>query len=156
MSKINLEEKITLKNLAGWDVGFSRKDGSVSGDITIPKNGTLRISRSEAIAQAQNDNKLINGTDGKGSHATVYIDDVATRVELDFESEDGKIKQQILTEEVVSSMFEFKTLATFEKKLKDAVVTRAEKFLIMDLIKKLKLNDYNKIRLVEEHTGRKL
>ena len=53
-------------------------------------------------------------------------------------------------------MFEFKTLATFEKKLKDAVVTRAEKFLIMDLIKKLKLNDYNKIRLVEDHTGRKL
>ena len=57
---------------------FPEKTVLSQATLQYPKNGTLRISRSEAIAQAQNDNKLINGTDGKGSHATVYIDDVAT------------------------------------------------------------------------------
>lgn len=156
MSELNMEEKIVVKNLAGWDVGFTKKDGSFAGDITIPANGTLRLTRSEFIAQSQYGNKLINGIDGKGSHATVYTDDKATKIELSFETEDGKSSQQILTESKVKEMFDTKSIKTFEKQLNDAVITRAEKYALVELIKKLKLNDFEKIRMAEQHTGFKI
>lgn len=153
---LNMEEKILLKNIAGWDVGFSKKDGTFIGDITIPANGSIRLTRSEVIAQSQYGNKLINGIDNIGSHATVYIDDKDTRVELDFESEDGKLTQNFLSEDKVKKMFELKTLSTFEKHLKDNVVTRAEKYAFIKMIKKFKFNDFDKIRLSEQHTGFKV
>ena len=153
---LNMEEKISLKNIAGWDVGFSKKDGTFVGDITIPANGSIRLTRSEVIAQSQYGNKLINGIDNIGSHATVYIDDKDTRVELDFESEDGKLTQNFLSEDKVKKMFELKTLSTFEKHLKDNVVTRAEKYALIKMIKKFKFNDFDKIRLSEQYTGFKV
>lgn len=156
MSELNLEEKIILKNLANWTVGFSRKDSGFAGDISIPKNGTVRLSRGEVIMQSQYGNRLINGIDGRGSHATVYIDDKATRVELEFESEDGKRQQDILTEDKVKKMFELKTFSTFEKHMKENIVTRAEKYSLIKIVKKLKLNDFDKIRYIEEYTGFKL
>lgn len=153
---LNMEEKILLKNIAGWDVGFSKKDGTFIGDITIPANGSIRLTRSEVIAQSQYGNKLINGIDNIGSHATVYIDDKDTRVELDFESGDGKLTQNFLSEDKVKKMFELKTLSTFEKHLKDNVVTRAEKYAFIKMIKKFKFNDFDKIRLSEQYTGFKV
>ena len=44
----------------------------------------------------------------------------------------------------------------FEKTLPDTVKTRAEKYAIIQTIKKLKLNDYNKIRFIENYTGFKV
>ena len=70
--ELNLEEKVTVKNIAGWTVGFKRIESQ--GDVTIPKEGTVRLTRSEIIAQTQSGNRLFNGTDDRGSHATLYID----------------------------------------------------------------------------------
>lgn len=148
---LNMEVKVLVKNLAGWDVGFSKKDGTFAGDITIPANGSIRLARSEILSQVQYNNKLLAGTDGFGSHATIYIDDRDTRIEVGFESEDGKTKQKILSEDKVKEMFELKTLSTFKKHLEDAVVTRAEKYAFIGFVKKLKLNDYDKIKAAEEH-----
>jgi len=154
MAELNLDEKITIRNLANWTVGFKRIESN--GDCSIPAKGTTRITRNEVIAQVQNGNKLLSGIDNVGSHATIIIEDAPTRVELGFESEDGKIKQKVLTEDVVVKMFEYKTISTFEKYLKENVVTRAEKFAIIEYIKKLKLNDFDKIRIVENYTGLKV
>lgn len=154
MAELNLDEKITIRNLANWTVGFKRIKSN--GDCSIPAKGTTRITRNEVIAQVQNGNKLLSGIDNVGSHATIIIEDAPTRVELGFESEDGKIKQKVLTEDVVVKMFEYKTISTFEKYLKENVVTRAEKFAIIEYIKKLKLNDFDKIRIVENYTGLKV
>jgi hypothetical protein len=149
IKELNMDEKIEVKNLAGWTVGFARKE--TIGDVTIPENGSVRLSRSEIISQIQNNNKLFLGIDGKGSHATIYIMDKDTRVEVDFESSDGKRTQQILTEDVVKKMFESKTVKTFESQLNENVITRAEKYAFMALIKKLKLNDYDKIKTAENY-----
>jgi hypothetical protein len=78
--------------------------------------------------------QLFNGTDGKGSHATLYIDDQPTRIESGFESIEDKYVQNILTEEKVSKMFDLKTMTTFEKHVKDDVVTRAEKYAFISMI----------------------
>ena len=152
--KLNLEEKVTVRNLAGWTVGFSRLS-DMRGDVSIPAEGTARLSRNEIIMQTQNGNRLFTGTDTRGSHATIYIEDKATRVEVDFESEDGKVKQDILTNDKVKYLFSLKTDKAFEENLRKTVVTRAEKYAIVKIIKKLKIDNYSKMKIVENYTGYK-
>ena len=148
---LNLEQKVTVKSIAGWSVGFSRIDGV--GDIAIPPEGRIKLTRGEIIAQTQTDNKLFAGIDGMGSHATLYVDDEATRRELEFESSDGKRKQTILTEDVMKSLFNIKNQSSFQTQFAEAVQTRAEKYAAMQMIKKLGLNDYSKIVFAVKHTG---
>lgn len=152
--ELNLEEKVTVRNIAGWTTGFRRIESV--GDVTIPAEGTVRLSRSEIISQVQSGNRLFLGIDERGSHATLFIDDKATRVELEFDSEDGSENQLVLTSDAVKKMFDYKTIKTFETKLHELVITRAEKFALIQMIKKEKINDYEKIRIVEDYTGYKV
>lgn len=149
--ELNLDAKVTVRNLAGWVVGFARL--TENGDVSIVPNGTQRVSRNELIAQVQNNNKLIAGLDGNGSHATIYIDDEPTRIEVGFDSEDGFIKQNILTDDSVRELFNTKTQSEFEDKYKDMIQTRAEKYALIQSIKRLGLNDFSKIRFIEKNTG---
>lgn len=149
--ELNMEQKITVRNLAGWPVGFRRIE--TQGDVTIPPEGTVRLTRSEVIAQTQTGNRLFNGVDDRGSHATIYIEDEPTRLEIDFDSKEEKRTQIVLTTQLVKKLFDYKTLKTFEEKLHEYVVTRAEKYAITQLIKKEKINDFEKIRIVENYTG---
>ena len=153
IEEINLDQKVTVKNIAGWEVGFARIVDI--GDVLIMPEGSTRLSRNEIIAQVQNGNRLFVGIDGKGSHATLDIDDAITRKEIDFDSQDGKVKQIIFTDNVVSDLFKM-AQSDFEKVLPETIKTRAEKYAIIQAIKKLKLNDYNKIRFIENYTGFKV
>lgn len=152
---LNLDQKVTVRSIAAWNTYFMRKaDGY--GEVNIVPNGTARLSRNEIISQVQDGNILFSGTDGAGSHATLYIEDEATRKELGFDSEDGKRTQNILNEKKLKTLFDIKSQSDFERKFKEEIVTRAEKQAIFPIIKKLKLNDYSKIRFIEENTGIKL
>ena len=84
--ELNLDAKVTVKSIAGWNTGFARKVEGI-GDVNIAPNGSVRLSRNEIIGQVQSGNKLFTGVDGVGSHATLYIDDKATRIEVEFENE---------------------------------------------------------------------
>lgn len=150
---LNLDAKVTVRSIAGWDTGFARKDGS-GGDVGLSPYGSARLTRNEIIIQVQNNNVLFSGIDGKGSHATYYIEDEATRKEVDFDSEDGTRLQVFLTDEKITELFNnIKNLQEFEAKLKDTVVTRAEKHYVIQAISKLGINDYAKIRATEKYTG---
>lgn len=152
--ELNMDQKVTVRNLAGWTVGFRRIE--TQGDVTIPKEGTVRLSRSEIIAQIQSGNRLFIGIDDRGSHATLYIEDEPTRLEVEFDSKEEKRTQLILNSDLVKKLFDYKTMKTFEDKLHEYVITRAEKFAITQIIKKLKLNDHEKIRIIENYTGYKV
>lgn len=152
MSEINLDKKVTIKNIAPWNVGFPNVNG---GDTTIAENGSTRIKVDEIVAQIQRNNKLF-GIDEYGSHATIYIEDEETRKYLEFDSEDGKRKQNIITTEKVKGWFELKTLSAFEKNIKANVVTRAEKQYLLTLIDELKLNEYDKISFCQTYCKFKL
>lgn len=154
VEEIKLDQKVTVKNVAGWPVGFARIEGF--GDLTIAPFGTTRLSRSEIIAQVQNGNRLFTGVDGLGSHATLIIQDTPTRIECDFESEDGKKKQIVFSDEKIKELFALKTLSAFKKNLEKEIRTRAEKYATIRAIRRLKINDYDKIRFTEEYTGYKL
>lgn len=151
--QLNLDEKVTLKNIAGWAVGFPKI--TEVGDVHIAAGGSVRLTRNEIISQVQNGNKLIAGLDGMGSHATLIINDADTRKELEFESEDGKTKQNIYSDEKLKSIFALKTYKVFVDRFTEAFVTRAEKYAAISAIKKLKLNEYDKIQFVKEYTGYK-
>ena len=152
VEELNLDAKVTVRNIAGWTVGFKRiADGY--GDITITPNGSTRLSRNEIISQIQDGNRLFIGIDGKGSHATLIIEDKATRMEVDFETDANE--QVLFSDDKVKLLFD-KTQNVFEKHFVNEIKTRAEKYAAMQTIKKLKLNDYAKIRFAEKYTGYKL
>lgn len=150
--EIRLDKKVTVRSIAPWTTGASRKVSV--GDITIPPLGTVLLSREELIAQGQNGNTLLTGIDGIGSHATWYIEDEFTRKELSFDVDEKK--QEFLTQEKIKKIFELKTKKSFEENIKKSVVTRAEKFYLLRTIKDLKFNDYEKNAFCEEYCGRRI
>ena len=146
--QLNLEQQITVTNIAGWVVGFARLMGI--GDVNIPPRGSVRLTINEVISQVQNGNKLLAGIDGFGNHATVIIEDSRVLRELGFENAD------IFSDEVVRKLFGITSQSAFEEAVKDKIRTRAEKYAFMASVAKLGLNDYSKIRFAEEYTGYKL
>ena len=154
VEEFNLDENVTVKSMSVDPTGFARITGY--GDVQITPNGMVRLSRNEILSQVQNGVKEFVGIDGLGNHAVYYIDDKATRVYLGFETEDGKTKQNILTDSKLKELFEIKTMPSFKKKIGEEIVTRTEKNAVLKMVERLKLNDYAKIKYLEEYTGRQM
>ena len=150
--EIRMEDKITVTSIAPWATGFRRI--LTVGDVSIAPNGTIRLSREEVLAPGQSNNKLITGIDGMGSHATLYIEDEWTRKELGFDTDDNK--QVVVDKKLVKEIFDKKTLPAFKKAVEENIVTRAEKFSLLNMIKVLKINEYDKVAFCEEYCGAKL
>lgn len=146
-----LDKKINVRSIAPWITGAPRV--TTNGDISVPPKGTVLLSREEVIAQAQNGNRLINGTDSVGSHATWYIDDVFTRSELSFDIPDENKSQIFLTRNIVKEIFAIKSQKDFESEIENRVVTRAEKAYLIECIKEFNFNDYRKIDFCVKYTG---
>lgn len=146
-----LDKKINVRSIAPWITGAPRV--TTNGDISVPPKGTVLLSREEVIAQAQNGNRLINGTDSVGSHATWYIDDVFTRSELSFDIPDENKSQIFLTKNIVKEIFAIKSQKDFESEIENRVVTRAEKAYLIECIKEFNFNDYRKIDFCVRYTG---
>lgn len=146
-----LDKKINVRSIAPWITGAPRV--TTNGDISVPPKGTVLLSREEVIAQAQNGNKLLNGTDSVGSHATWYIDDAFTRSELSFDIPDENKTQIFLTKDIVKDIFAIKSQKDFEAEIEERVVTRAEKAYLIECIKELNFNDYRKIDFCVKYTG---
>ena len=150
--EIRMEDKITITSIAPWSTGFHRI--LTVGDVSIAPNGQIRLSREEVLAQGQSNNKLITGIDGMGSHATLYIEDEWTRKELGFDTDDSK--QVVVDKKLVKEIFDKKTFSAFKKAIEENIVTRAEKFSLLSMIKILKINEYDKVAFCEEYCGAKL
>jgi len=155
VQELNLDTQVTLRSIAAWDTGFARKVDGI-GDVIIPPKGSTRLKRSEVIAQVQMGNKLIGGANLDGNHATLIIEDAPTRIELNFESADGSVKQKVFSDELMKELFALKTDKSFQNRVRADIVTRAEKCAAIEAVTRLKLNDFNKIRFLEEYTGFKV
>lgn len=153
--EFDLEKKISVSSIAGWPVGFARRAEGI-GDVSIAPRGSVRLTRNEVITQCQIGNKLFTGIDGRGNHATLYINDKDTRVELGFEDKSGKNSQAVYSDKKLKELFNISDFEKFKVSFKDAIKTRAEKYMAIEGIGRLNLNDYNKIRFVEEYTGYKI
>ena len=148
--QLSLDEKVVVKNLCAWDLSFPRIE--TAGDVYIVQKASTRLSRGEIQAQIHGNNVMFVGTDGRGSHARIFIDDKDTRVYFGFEEDDEKSKQFVLSAETIKEMIELPQ-SKFEKAVKEKVLTPPEKLLLVEEGKKLGLNDFKKIQFVEKHTG---
>lgn len=148
---LNMDEKISVRNLCEWTVSFKRLD--VTGDVLINANTTVRLPRGEVYSQVQSGNNLFTGTDGIGAHARIYIEDKDTRVDLDFEDTDGKNPQLIVDDNKIKELFAIKTKSAFEKAVRASVITNAEKAKLAVSVKKFKLNELDKAQFIQEYTG---
>ena len=147
--ELNMDEKVTVINLAPWNVGFN--NATTPGASSFAPKAKVRIKRDEIVYQVGAGNKLLAGLDSYGSHATLYIDDEATRKYLEFDSQDGKRKQNVMSDERIMKWFELKTQNAFEKNIKENVVTMAEKSYVLDAIKRLHLDSHEKITFCQEY-----
>lgn len=148
---LDMNENIMIKNLCEWNLFFKRINGI--GDVKLPPKTSYRIDRGEVYAQVQSNNKMFTGDDGNGSHARIFIDDKDTRIDLNFETE--KEPQNIITEEKVKAVFAIKGKSAFEKAVKELVKSYAEKATLISLARKLNINEYDKIKYIEEYTDMK-
>lgn len=147
--ELDLDKKVTIRNVTTWNTGFARIEGN--GDVSLVPKGSVKIQRSELLAQAQSGNKSFNGLDGMGSHAEIYIDDKPTRIELGYE--DTKRKQLIFSDALVKEVFAIKNQDEFEERFKQSFVTMLEKFAAVEAVYRLGINDYSKIRFATTYTG---
>lgn len=139
--KLNMDEKITLKNIANWMVGFNKLESN--GEVNVNAYGSVRITRAEAISQFENGNKLICGV-GNGEHSTLYIDDKPTRDYLEY-------KGNLIDKNFVKKIFDIEGINDFRDTIKETFITRAEKLKLINLIRECKFNDFNKVRECEIH-----
>lgn len=152
-SSFDENKSIRILNLTNWNLTFRLSGNGESGDILIPPKGTAFLKRNEIQSQVRNNNTLFVGVDGRGSHAEIYIDDIATRCWLGFETPNKP--QLIFTKQIVSDLFDLPN-DEFEEMLSKYIVTRAEKVAFKDAIEELKINDYSKIRFAAQHLGFKM
>lgn len=149
MTEINMDEKVTVFNIAPWNVGFP--NAISRGDTCFPPNARLRVKREELVDQVSAGNRLLAGFDQYGAHATLYIEDEATRKYLEFDSEDGSRKQDVISKDRVKEWFGIKSFAAFQNQIKERVKTRAEKQYLLKCIAALKLDSYERIEFCKEY-----
>ena len=149
MDSMNMYENILIKNLTGFPVGFRRINGQ--GEVNLPPYTAVLCDRAEVISQCSALNPRFCGENNDPSHASIYIDDKATRVYVGFESETEE--QSVISEDKIKAAFNLKSNKSFEKAIEELAVTISEKKLLVETIKKLGFNDYNRIKFVEKYTG---
>ena len=142
---LDLSRRVTIRNTTNIDTYFryALKDA----DAKVAKKARLSISVEELIAQADNANPDFVGYNRDGSHATFYIEDKEMRVYLGFETDDGKVKQEVIDEQAIIDLFDAANLTTFINQLKSKVVTPGEKQTLRDIIASDKVNAHDKIEL---------
>ena len=148
---IDMNSRSKVQNLCDWNVSWERF--SMDGDEFIKANQTVYIPNMEIETQVQNNNLFFSGTDNIGSHARVYIHNPEMREHLGFDNKEEKRVQLILDDNKCKEIFDYKTFSTFKKHVIENIITNQEKSKIVNYAKNMKINDYDKIRFLEEHTS---
>ena len=146
MTEAKQSDKIRVTNLAPWPVFFTRKLNA--GDVQVPANGSMLLERGEVEAQFYDRNRLFIGTDGHGAHAHLIVDDAALKEQFEIPAE-----QEVLTDELLDKVFAYKTQSAFAKKVDELVKLDYERHRMVDYINRKKVNDFAKVRYVEQVTG---
>jgi hypothetical protein len=149
---LDLDKRSTIVNLCPWTISFTLPISNAN--ILIGANKKTSINNQELVVLCENQNVMFVGT-GNGNHARVYIENPELRKYVGFDLDSGKQKQFILTNEECKRILGYETFITFEKHLKKDVVSKHEMAIIMNYARKIKLNDYERVVVLENHCGMK-
>lgn len=149
---LDLDKRSKVVNLCPWSVSFTLPNSN--GEILLDAYKSTTINNEELVTLADNQNVMFCGT-GDGNHARIYVENANYREYVGFDNAEQKKVQFVLTTDECAKILELKTDATFQKHVKEKVVLTHEKETFLKYCKKNKLNDYNRIQFLEEHTGLK-
>lgn len=154
LMSINNDKRVEVRNNAPYYVGFAKIYEQV-GEVSIAPRSTTYMYKGEIVAQCSSNNVLFTGVNGKGDHAEIFIADDAVRAEaLGLKLETATTK--VFDIKAAKDIFDTKNLNSFKKKIRDNVITDADKTNAVDFAKKLKLDSHSKIEYIEEWTGLKV
>ena len=142
---LDLSKRVSIRNTTNIDTFF--RYALKGADAKVAKKSRLSISTEELMAQIDNANPDFVGHNRDGRHATFYIESKDLRVYFGFETEDGKVKQEVIDEQAIIDMFDAANLAIFVSQLKDKIITTGEKQTLRDVIASNKVNAHDKIAL---------
>ena len=152
MTEIRPETPVQLRNLTKWNLYFRSITGKGYGrDVKLPPNSDqIRVPFEEVQAQIYLRNSLLVGTDGYGSHARIQIVDEDIRAELFDHNQPREVV--LLTHSAVTDLLSIRNKAAFSKRLKELIVTFAEKAMLMELAKEAGLEhcEHWKVKAIEE------
>ena len=149
---LDMDKRSSIKNLCSWPVSFNLPISG--GSVFVGANQKTSVNNAELVALIENQNVMFAGT-GNGNHAKIYVENPELRVYVGYDSEDGKSKQFILTDEECQRILDYKTFSVFKKHVESDVVVNHEKAKIIDYARKIKLNDFEKIDFIEQHCNMK-
>jgi hypothetical protein len=146
---LDLDKRSKVINLCSWTVSFTLPISKA--EIILEGGKSTNINNSELVTLADNQDIMFYGLKD-GDHARVYVDNKDFREYVGFDDPEQKRMQFVLTNEECQKIFDLKQDAAFKKNIKEKVVLSHEKYNIMAYARKNKLNDYNKIKFLEEYT----
>ena len=147
---LDMDKRSKVVNLCPWAVSFMLPNSN--GEVLLEANKSTTINNEELVTLADNQNVMFCGT-GDGNHARIYVENPDYRQYVGFDDPENKKIQFVLTSDECAKILELKTDSTFEKHVKEKVVLNHEKEIFMSYCRKVKLNDYNRIKFLEEYTG---
>lgn len=147
---LDLQKRSSVKNLCPWGISFTLPISK--SNIFLAAGKKTSINNEELVTLIENGNVMFVGT-GNGNHARVSVENEELLKHVGYDLEDGKEKQFILTDEECQRILDYKTVSTFKKHLEECVVSNHEKAKIIEYARKIKLNDYEKIVIIENHTN---
>ena len=147
--ELDLLKKVKVKNVSNVDCYFRAIE--TMGDHKVAKKSEVLFTIGEIMAQIYVGNPSFIGVDGKGSHADLYIMDRQVRVEAGFESEDGKVTQEVVDEKAIIELFKIDKLDVFAETLKSKVQTIGEKQTLRDVIASDKVNEHDRIQIAGKY-----
>lgn len=147
---LDMDKRSKVVNLCPWAVSFMLPNSN--GEVLLEANKSTTINNEELVTLADNQNVMFCGT-GDGNHARIYVENPDYRQYVGFDDPENKKIQFVLTSDECAKILELKTDSTFEKHVKEKIVLNHEKEIFMSYCRKTKLNDYNRIKFLEEYTG---
>lgn len=149
---LDFDKRSKIVNLCPWTISFALPNSG--GEILLEANKTTTVNNGELVALADNQNIMIWGTN-YGDHARVYVENPEYRTHVGFDDIESKKVQLVLTSEVCDKILELKTDSAFEKNVKEKVIMLHEKAIFIAHCRKVKVNDYTRIKFIETYTGEK-
>lgn len=155
--QINDTDKVAISNNRNWNLDFVSAE--TDRDITIPANVKhwKKLTVGEIEKQIQLDNGFFVGIDGKGNNAAIEIEDEEIRnYVFHFENNEGE-NVILLNAKNVKQLLDIENKAEYERKLKELVVTKSDKKMIIPLALEVGIDDVAsyKIALIEKISGYK-
>jgi len=149
---LDMDKRSKVVNLCPWAISFILPNSKA--EVMLEDNKTTTINNAELVSLADNQNVMFCGT-GNGSHSRVYVENEEYRKHVGFDDPENKVKQFVLNDEECEKILLLKTNSAFEKNVKEKVLFLHEKAKFVNYCRKNKLNDYGRIKFLEEYTNTK-